>query len=77
MSATSCVKFFEKKIFIIIFLSLIFTKLTDEEEIQLSETDDENDVDYLSSADTGSTSDILELIVRLRKWNVIPEGEIN
>ena len=41
-------------------MSLIFTKLTDEEETQFSETDDENDVDYLSSADTGSSSDSLE-----------------
>ena len=43
-----------------IFLSLYFTKLTDEEEIRFSETDNENDIDYLSSADTGSSSDSLE-----------------
>ena len=58
-----CVRFVEYKIEFynnFFFLSLIFIKLTDEEEIRFSETDDENDVDYLSPADTGSSSDSLE-----------------
>ena len=46
--------------FPIIFLSLILNKLTDEEEIRFSETDNENDVDNLSSADTGSSSDSMK-----------------
>ena len=58
-------------------MSLIFIKLTDEEEIRFSETDDENDVDYLSPADTGSSSDSLEFDSETEKMERNTKVKIN